>query len=219
MGESMKRLAILIPWDSPFVWTDSVVSIMNLEVPPGFIKRYFRGRGWCAAQRHNDALRVSSEWEPDAYFFAGGDEVFERDTIPRLYKHLDKYDMVSGMIPSRGVVEGKPFPGLGFQHNPFGDWVVITEQDKPQEIHVVGTGILLCRGDVFDVLPAPYFTEEVDEGNLTYARTGPCDTRTIGTLTLKYDKRLFLDTTVRAKHLDAFQIDFTYQDRFSDLVQ
>lgn len=212
----MKRLAILIPWDSQFVWTDSMISIMNLETPAGCIKRYFRGRGWCAAQRHNDAIKEASKWSPDMYFFAGGDEVFERDTITKLYPYLEKYDMVSGMIPSRGVVEGKPFPGLGFKGDPYGEWEVVKETDPPQEIQCIGTGVLLCRGDVFDCLPKPYFTEELDHDSQTFARSGPCDTRTIGTLVMR-GKKLFLDTTVLAKHLDAFQIDFTYQDRFSDM--
>lgn len=210
----MEKIAFCIPWDSPMVWTQSMVSIMNIRVPDWMRAKYFNGKGFCAAQRHNTALNAALDWGARYIFFVGADQLFDENCLVSLCNHIDYYDMVSGVVPTRGVVEGRAFQAAGFIRDGDG-WKVVTENDPPQRIDTTGTGILLVRSNVFRKLKRPYFTEALDKNSDNFARVGPCDARTVGTL-VEQGCSLFLDTTVRAIHLDVFHIDFSFGERFSD---
>lgn len=223
------KVGICIPWDTPFVWTQPMFTIMNLQCPDGWEKKYFRGEGWCPANRHNAAVTKAMIWGCDYILILGADQLFEEDTLIRLASHVPQWDMVSGLVPARGTVEaiGKPFGAFGFKLKPSRqfevrdqsveeNWDRIGPDDPPQEIHSIGTGVLLLKSKIFDTMHQPWFKEYVMGGEL-YARKPVMDTQFVKHCVFGAGFRLFLDTTVIAKHLDAFHIDLSFMDRFADM--
>lgn len=228
----MNKLAICIPWDTPFVWTAPMFSIMNLERPDGVEVKYFRGHGWCPAMRHNKAVLAAMNWGADYIQFLGADQMFKEDTLIRLAQHVPQWDMVTGIVPSRGQAgpEKEPFKGIAYQlksnaglpEDPImnfssGCWNMVTEKDIPQEIHCIGTGILLMKAEIFGSVAVPWFVERL-AGDHSYSRIPVMDTGFVLRCTLEYGARLWLDTSIHSEHLDIFPIDWTYQDRFEDMA-
>lgn len=231
----MHRLGICIPWDSPFVWTYSWLSIMNLTIPKGVEHKYFLGNGWCPAQRHNRAVYQAINWGADYILIVGSDQLYEENMIIRLAVNVPEWDMVSGLVPGRGTIGPKtegPFQSLGYQlKNPDADWDdirldldedhwnIIDETMEPQEIHSTGTGFLLMKTSVLTPMPTPFFIEYLIAKEQSYARH--CIMDTIFTLkcTKQFGARMLLDTTCQVAHLDVFPIDTTYPERFKDKAE
>jgi hypothetical protein len=42
-GENMKKLAVVVPWDSKFMFTHTAFNLMNMQVPEGYEIRYIMG--------------------------------------------------------------------------------------------------------------------------------------------------------------------------------
>ena len=107
------KLAVGITWESPFMFSETVDSILGLERPNGYEIKFFRGRGWCPARRHNSVCEQSMEWGADLILLIGGDEVYEPDLIKRLVARYEEgYEMISAMVPCRGFIswnDMKPF--------------------------------------------------------------------------------------------------------------
>ena len=48
------KIAVCIPWDTPFVWTAPMFNMLNWERPANSEVRFIMGAGWCPASSHND---------------------------------------------------------------------------------------------------------------------------------------------------------------------
>ncbi|MHA2264957.1 MAG: hypothetical protein ACXAEN_21400 [Candidatus Thorarchaeota archaeon] len=232
----MRKLAVLIPWDSPFMYKDFAFNVMNLKQPEGWEVRYFCGQGWCPAARHNNALAKGINWGANALMFLGADHVVDEDIMLKLLAHLeDGWDMATGWIPSRGVFgmdRELVFPNMAFFHKdldrmvpqgPVGSMelgdspaALLTDDDlESQEIHMIGTGTLMFKVEVVLDMKMPWFQEVIKKDGL-YSRHCIQDSHFVYRCVVEGGHRLWLDTTIEQKHLQIFPIDKTYKDRFAD---
>ena len=230
-----RKLAVLVPWDSPFMWTKPAFNLMNLEVPEGWQLRYISGAGWCPATRHNNAMARGLNWGANALYFHGGDHVVDEDILVKLIGHLeDGWDMATGWIPSRGMFGIKhdlPFPNLAFKLKdgvtslpgpmPVLDFdqenmELIHDDDAPsQEIHMIGTGSLMLKCEVVKDMKRPWFQEVIRKDGF-YGRFAVQDSYFVYRCCVENGFRLWLDTTIKQYHIDAFPIDKTFKERFKD---
>jgi hypothetical protein len=236
LGGIMK-IALLVPWDSPFIWTKPMFNIANMEVPEGFEKKIIYGDGWCPAARHISCVNKAMTWGADYMQFLGADQLHPMDMIPRLYSHIqDGWDMATAMVPARGSCgpkETPPFQSMAFRFDipmpkttevdyvpvagpPEGSYTLITENDPSQQVHVVGTGTLLFKREHIENLEPPWFQEFISKP-LLYERTAIQDSHFTYRLTIDHGLRLWCDTTIEVLHLEIFGIDRTFSERFKDV--
>jgi hypothetical protein len=230
----MKKLAVLVPWDSKFMFTHTAFNLMNLHHPTGYEVRYIMGEGWCPAIRHNSAVGMAANWGADLMCFMGADHFVDEDVLVKLVYHIDArgYDMACGWVPSRGTVGPKkePYPFLAFKIrstnkiNPnipgvlqFDEenWDILGYGAESQEIDVIGTGILMFKTEMIESMKKPLFFEFVQREPL-FNRIPVQDSHFVWRCTVEGGNTLWLDTTIRASHLDVFPIDETYGERFKD---
>jgi len=222
------KLGIIVPWDSPFMFTAPAFNMLNWERPEGYEIRFIQGVGWCPANKHNTAVDKAQKWGADLIMFNGGDHVCPKDILPRMIKWIDDgWDMVHAMPPLRGVSDfGVPFKEVSFRvvgqlppdymtNCPGESIKILTYDDEPQQSHIAGTGNIMMRAEIFDKLVKPYFREVIKEDDL-YGRYPMQDSQFIGRCTLEIDARMICDTTIKIVHLDVFGIDETYSERFKD---
>ena len=226
----MIRIGIVIPWDSPFIWTAPAFNMMNWECPDGCELRFFMGAGWCPAARHNDGVAKAQAWQADLIMFNGGDHLCPFDILKRMKKHIDDgWDMVHALIPARGVVgfDGTPFKAMSYKvvgpipkeeavlRAAFSSINIVSYEDEPQETHMSGTGNVLMKAEIFDGLQKPYFEEFVKKDGL-YGRYCVMDSDFIKRCTIDSGAKMICDTSLKLVHLDVFGIDETYGERFKD---
>jgi hypothetical protein len=226
----MKKIGIVIPWDTAFIWTAPAFNMLNWQRPEGYELNFIRGVGWCPAARHNDGVEKALEWGSDLVMFNGPDHLCPKDILPRMLQRISEgWDMVQAMVPSRGVcgIGGNPFHAMSYKI--VGDMPkdlpmltadaksikVITYADEPQQSHVCGTGNILMKAEIFDGLQKPYFEESIKKDN-KYGRYAVQDSTFVYGCTILGGARLFCDTSIKLVHIDAFGIDETYQERFKD---
>lgn len=224
------RIAVIVPWDSPFIWTAPVFNMLNWERPEGTEVRFIMGAGWCPAARHNDGVAKAQEWKADLIMFNGGDHLCPFDIIGRMLARIrEGWDIVHAMPPSRGVCgwDGTPFKALSYKvigpmpetnailHAPQSSIQVLSYDDVPQQSYISGTGNILMKAEIFDGLEKPYFEEFIKKDG-RYSRYATQDSNFVYRCTVESGARMFCDTSIRIVHLDVFGIDDTYSDRFKD---
>lgn len=224
------KIAVCIPWDTPFIWTAPMFNMLNWDRPENSEVVFIIGVGWCPAARHNDAVEKALVWGADLVMFNGADHLCPFDILPRMLARIDSgWDMVHAMVPARGVVgrDGTPFKAISYKitgplpqvdailHAPAKSIEVVTYTDEPQETHICGTGDLMMKADIFRGLQKPYF-EEVVKKDGRYSRYCVQDSQFVYRCTVESGARMFCDTTIKLIHLDVFGIDETYSQRFRD---
>jgi len=120
---------------------------------------------------------MKNDIEADFIFFADADQIWPKDTIPRLLAHIsDDYPVISGLYwkktPPYGCVAGfysgwkKNEPRRAFLEKngfvaPDGSpclfYTPLRDFDTVQRIDVSGMGCVLIKTDVFKKLDLPYF--------------------------------------------------------------
>jgi hypothetical protein len=231
----MRKLAVLVPWDSPFFYMDVAFCMMNLKHPEGWEVRFFNGAGWCPAARHNNALGRGINWGANALMFLGSDHYVDDDILIKLIGHLeDGWDMATGWIPSRGIFgdnRSMPFPNMAFvvpdldadlgpvgsiQLQDEGAGLLICADDAPsQEIHMIGTGSLMFKVEVVMDMKLPWFQEIIKKDGL-YGRHCIQDSHFVYRCTVENGNSLWLDTSIEQVHLQIFPIDKSFKERFAD---
>jgi hypothetical protein len=224
------KIAVCIPWDTPFVWTAPMFNMLNWERPANSEVNFIMGAGWCPASRHNDSLAKAQAWKADLIMFNGADHLCPRDIMVKMLARINEgWDMVQAMIPSRGVVghDGTPFKAMSYKiegnmpiedpilHMPPSSVKILSYDDEPQESHICGTGDIMMKAEILDGLEKPYFSEEIKKDGM-FGRYCVQDSRFVFRCTIESGARLFCDTGIRMKHLDIFAIDETYSDRFKE---
>jgi hypothetical protein len=231
----MKKLGVVVPWDSKFMFTHTAFNLMNLKHPEGYEVRYIMGEGWSPATRHNSGAGMALNWGADLVCFMGADHFVDEDCFIKLVHHIDErgYEMACGWVPSRGVCGpdgGTPYPFLAYniidrsKIDPkipaviqwdADNWEVITHGAESQEIDVIGSGILMMKGEIIKDMKKPWFFEFIERAPL-FNRLPVQDSHFVYRCTVEGGNRLWLDTTIGAYHLDIFPIDETYAERFKD---
>ncbi len=219
-SQERPKLAIAYPWQSPFLYTGFVESALNLRQPEGWDVRWFRGTGWCVARMHNHGVEQALKWGADAICLLDPDQVYEDDALERLMVRLDEgCEVVGALVPLRSFIPEngmKPFQSMAWIKK--GDKQILARIDESdgdlQEVHTVGTGVLMLQSSLFSKLGKPWFFERIDQPS--FNRNGGHDTRFVGRLRKELGAKIWVDTTIKVKHLEIFEIDETFTDRFPD---
>ena len=226
----VEKLVIGYPWSSPFIWTRFTDTALNLQRPEN--SRWVRGIGWCPARRHTDICEKAIELGASHILILGSDQTYEEDMIPRLIKRIEKdgCEAIAAMVPTRGYVSRmnmKPFQPMGWRLRTDGVEEVGRLEDNPQQwepidpdagdvqrVDVIGSGVLLFHRDHLLALRKPWWYYRVDPE--TMQRVADMDTRMVWRLRSEAGAIVYVDTTIKVKHLHTFEIDDSFQDRFMD---
>lgn len=211
----MKKIACVIPWMSPFLWAKPVPGFLNVRIPEGVTTEWFLPAGWCSARRKTAGVELAMGAGAEYIWFVDADQLVAPDTLERLWAHVQAgRSPVGAMQPCRGYFpqfEGsKPFQPLCWDERgkPF----------TPKDVQTVVYGPLNCfliSVKVFRELDRPWFSERFNE--TTMARLSSLDQHFTHKL-WKNGTPLWIDPEIRPKHMDAVPLDWTFQDRFDDLM-
>lgn len=235
------KIAVCVPWSSPFIWTRFSESALQVRTPAGTEIRWVFGRGWSPARRHTDAVEKALSWGADLICIFGADQVPPPDLIERLYARTQEgFHVISALVPSRGYFEHnvgtKPFQPLAWRwaSTPLdengrpiirtyrnqeldSDMIEVVKPDgKVQPIHIIGSGCLMFHRDHILSLKRPWFKETFDP--LTYRRQATMDTGFSHRLNVEAGAQVWCDTSIKIGHLTDMMIDDTFQDRFDDFM-
>ncbi len=216
----MKKLAICYPWDSPFMFSVGVESMLNIKAPEGVKIQWIRGLGWCSSRRHIDCLEKAIKWGADYICILGSDQIYQEDIILRLVERVKEgYKIISALIPTRGHVSGQgthPFQFMAWRRNKETKEFEIIDNDEAevQEIDLIGSAVFMFPTEILSNLKKPWFSHDiVGEG---YKLQQSCDVRFIWRLKVEAKAKIYVDTTIKVKHAHVFEIDESFQDRFKD---
>lgn len=241
------RLVVGTPWSSPFMWTGYVDAMLNLQRPPvarnarGDLEpletAFVRGAGWCPARRHAHICEQALDLGADLICIVGADQVHPPDMLLRLVEHWNNgCEVISALVPARGYVshqDMRPFQRVAWRITPH----VVTSPDDLatlhaapnateiidpaagdlQRIHFIGSGVLMFATDHLRMLKLPWFAEQYDPQ--TMRRLACMDTGFVWRLQTEAGAAVWVDTTIKVKHLHAFPVDETYAERFTDWME
>lgn len=234
----MQKLAVCWIWASPFVMTDSVASMLRLRRPEGWDVQFFQGKGWGPAKRHINACEKALEWGADYILIIGADQEYDDDLLIRLTDRLaEGYETMCALVPTRGYVSDqhmKPFMPVasrfktvtggidaarmsefrGRKYDMNQIEMIDPKDGDVQRINFIGSGVMMFHRDHILAIPRPWFSETIDYES--QQRTASMDVKFAWKLQQIAGARLWVDTTIKVRHLHIFKIDETYQDRFED---
>jgi hypothetical protein len=236
------KLAVFYPWSSPFCWTGWADHLPNLQRPAGYEVRFFRGKGWCPARRHIDGCEQALAWGADLILVIGADQIHPDDMLVKLIDRWEaKRQVITAMVPARGYVgwqDMKPFQPMAwrFKRTNSDDILSITSRQYRgmkmdadaievidpkdgdfQRINFIGSGVLMFHRDHLLALKTPWFMESIDPE--TYQRIANMDCVFVWRLQREAGAQVWCDTTIKVKHLHAFEIDESYGERFADWMR
>lgn len=238
----MLKLAVGYPWSSPFCWTGWADHLPNLQRPEGYEVRFFRGKGWCPARRHIDICEQALAWGADFICIIGADQIHPEDMLPRLVKRVEEgCEVVTALVPARGYVgwqDMKPFQPMAWRFRRTSGNGLAAAQSRDyrgmkfdadaievidpaagdvQPVNFIGSGVLMFHRDHLLALKRPWFMETIEP--TSYQRLANMDCTFVWRLQMEAKARVYVDTTIQVKHLHAFEIDASYQDRFADWMK
>ena len=192
--------------------------------------RFFRGAGWCPARRHASLCEQALTWGADLICVVGADQVHPPDMLCRLIARWNEgYAVIAALVPARGYVgwqDMQPFQRMAWRLKSsavgLGTGTLDPNEFEPidpaagdvQPINFIGSGVLMFHRDHLLALALPWFAEEVDPQ--TYQRTACMDTRFVWRLQVEAGAKVWVDTTIKVRHLHTFEIDESYPERFAD---
>jgi hypothetical protein len=202
--------------------------MLQIRHPEGYEVTFFQGRGWSPATRHNHACEQAVAWGADHIVILGADQVYEPDLLERLIARREAgYEIISAVIPTRGYIadmDMKPFQRMAWRVRGKGtqavNWdraeleIIDTRAGEMQRIDFVGSGCIMFDRDHLLSLERPWFFETIDAK--TQQRTACMDTKFCFRLRQEAYAQVWADTTIRIKHLHAFEVDESFPDRFLD---
>lgn len=236
------KLAVGYPWSSPFVWTGFADHLPNLQRPEGVDVRFFRGAGWCPARRHISICEQALEWGADLILIIGADQIHPEDMLPRLVQRWKETggQVIAALVPARayvgwqdmrpfqpmawrfkrtsgGLADIKPREYRGMALDPDLIEVIDPDAGELQDVNFIGSGVLMFHRDHLLALSAPWFKETIERES--YQRLANMDCTFVYRLQTEAHARVLVDTTIKVKHLHAFEIDDSFQYRFDDWMQ
>ena len=193
--------------------TGFVDSLMDLENPVDWEVKYFRGAGWCSANRHNHVAKQALDWYADYILFFDCDQQYPEDLLPKMIDDMKSCDAVAAYTPSR--LHNPDLPLRPFQPPTWNrEGIINPKRGKLQEVSSIGTECIMVRSEHLKVLTQPWFYEKY-EGNLG-DRTTNMDRIFCTRLQVEADATIWVDTSLKIKHLHVFPIDESFQERFAD---
>ncbi len=226
-----KKIAVCVPWGSPFMWMHTAFNLMNLNRPNRVEVKFINGMGRDPAERHMWGIKKGIKWGATHICFLGADQLHPVDIFEKFCSHIEQgWSVATAMVPIRGrvVVKGieKPFQKVAWKWKDpdkpktgelpdIDDVEQIDPTDGPyQEIVILGSGAMLFDINLLYAMKKPWFKEaEADED---CHREAKMDTTFVWRLVAEAGARILCDLTVDIKHLDIFPIDESYGDRFGD---
>ena len=182
------------------------------------------------------------DWGADYILILGADQVYEPDLLERIAARMaEGYDTVAGFVPARcflGWQDMRPFQPMAWRFKNMEqmdsteprqyrgmqvdrDMIEVVDpkpgDDEMQRIHFIGSGVLAFRREHLEALAEPWFYETFNPE--TYDRLAAMDTRFVWRLQWEAFADLWLDTTIKVKHIHPFEIDESFQYRFTDWSQ
>jgi hypothetical protein len=176
-------------------------------------------------------------WGADLICIIGADQVHPEDMLCRLLdRWREGYDVIGALVPCRGYVswqDMKPFQPMAwrFRANAEGDFkfrefrgvefdkdmveVVTKEMGGMQRANFIGSGVLLFHRDAILSMKQPWFKETIANEE-SQDRIANMDCNFSWRLQNEGESTLWVDTTIDVKHIHAFSIDDSYQERFAD---
>ena len=234
------KLAVVIPWFSPFMWTKAIDGYWTWESPEGFTTKFFRGSGWCPAKRHMNGCEAACAWGADVILIFGADQIGPPTLLTTLTRHLlTGRELIGALVPGRGYSNAwglKPFQPLAWRFKgytlrlneplptiAYEGWEksghlceVLQRNTGVQVAHLMGSGCIMFPRDTLEMVHRPWFFETFDP---MLNRTANMDTWFSWRLQQEGHAMLWCDTDLDIKHLHAFEIDATYPERFADWAQ
>jgi hypothetical protein len=225
-----KKIAVCVPWGSPFIWMHPAFNLMNLNRPEGVDVKYINGMGRDPAARHMWGVKRGIEWGATHICFLGADQLHPMNILEKFCTHMENgWPACTALVPIRGrvVVEGieRPFQKAAWKLKN-GDkprvakfdtrhLSLVDPKDGPlQEIVCIGSGALMFDVGLLHALEKPWFREgEPDEEGF---RAAKMDTTFTWRLCTEAQGKILADLTIDIQHLDVFPIDETYGERFAD---
>lgn len=196
---------------------------------------FVRGEGWCPARRHIHICEQALQRGADLICIVGADQVHPHDMLVRLIDRWNEgYEIVSALVPARGYIEHmnmKPFQPMAWRIPPNEDGdlrirrksaeelvrVIDVADGEMQRVNFIGSGVLMFHRDHLKALKPPWFFETVD--NDTCQRLACMDTKFVWRLQMEAGAKVWVDTSIKVKHIHPFEIDDTFQHRFDDWME
>lgn len=184
----MKTLLVYLPMTYPTVSTRVFKSFLDLTSPD--VRKVLNDKYDVEVKtmisdtfpldlNRNEAVDIglSNKYGADYIFFADGDQIWPKDTLPKLLAEIsDEFPVASGITwrkryphaciqghysdwtgheTQRGTIEGMGFVDAAGNQCLF--YKPLQDFDTQQRIDVTGMGCLLVRADVFKKIELPYF--------------------------------------------------------------
>lgn len=214
------KLCIGWAWEPPMVWSRVTENFLSLQRPENSF--WVRGVGECPTRRHIDICEKGLAGGASHILFVGSDQIHPLDMIPRLIAKIEQNgcDVITALIPTHGGSDKvKYFQRCAWVQNKsgkLGDWDLIDpSKGDLQRITAIGSGVLMFPTSGLTRIKEPWFKTHYSN-NLTYTRIGCMDTEFVHRLDLEAGLELWVDTTIKVKHLISFQVDETFEKRFED---
>ena len=232
---SEPRLAICYPWTSPFMYSDCVESMLKLKHPEGWKINFFRGTGWSPARRHNQSIEQALEWGTDYICILGSDQIYEPDLLTRLCKRVmvDGCEVISAMVPARCKLSHpdhhsfqptawriKEFDALDHGIKAMSNssscndtYRIIDPKDGDlQRVDTIGSGVLMFQRDHLFSIKRPWFRDTVANYEM-WERIANMDTGFVHRLRTEAHADVWVDTSIKVKHLHIFAINEGFHER------
>lgn len=206
------KLACVTPWMSPFTYAKPVPALLNLRRPAGVEIRWDWPNGWCSARRKTGGVEWALKSGADYIWFIDADQLVEEDTLERLWAHVESgRSPIGALQPARGH-----FPGLTERAYQPVCWDNNGKPFTPENVAKVMYGPLNCvilPMDIFQAMSRPWFTERFNQK--TMSRLSSLDQHFTKRL-WDMGKPLWIDPTIRPRHMDAIPIDWEFQNHFTE---
>jgi len=197
-----------------------VESLFSIRCPGGYKLQWVRGRGWCSARHIHSMIEQGQAAQADIIVFLDADVVVPPHWLESMVKHYEQGKrVVSAVVPMRGqaLESFAPFEGMAWK-TAGNELVRIDPYGGIQEIDYASAGAVLFDARIFDDLPKPWTQESVRVSD-GYRRTGSTPDSTLFQNIKKAGVKIYADPSVEVKHLNLFEIDSTFPERFKDWVQ
>lgn len=160
-------------------------------------------------------------WGADYVCMLDADQTYPTDILVKFLKHMnDGKDMVAAMVPQRGFTAGagmKPFQRLAWKTEDNLTLIPVNVVDgELQKAVLPSCAAIIFRAKDLLRLPKPWFVDSYDPQTLK--RKFAEDLNFVLNM-VKCGVEPWVDTTIKVKHLNLFQIDETFTERFADWEQ